>query len=165
VYHDPVRDSLKVSDFDVTSWQPGLREVFERTMAADALAETILASLGSGGSFPHALEMAGITLNALDTAAEKTCPRILIHFLWNWADLLGIRPDLHHCSSCACEVPRDGVLWYDMREDALLCQDCTTGGGITIGGGARLWLSAVEDLEAPALNRISLDEEIGRAHV
>jgi DNA repair protein RecO (recombination protein O) len=148
IYHDPIRDSRKVSDFDVKNWRPGLREVFQRAMAADALAETILTSLGSGGSFPH----------ALDAADEKTCARILIHFLWNWADLLGVRPDLRHCSSCACEAPRDGVLWYDTREDALLCRNCTAGEGITVGPGARLWLGAVENLEPQALGRISLDE-------
>jgi DNA repair protein RecO (recombination protein O) len=127
-------------------------------MAADALAETILASLGSGGSFPHALDMAGLTLDALDGADEKTCPRILIHFLWNWAGLLGVQPDLHHCSSCACEAPRDGILWYNTKEDALLCRNCAAGEGIPAGPGARLWLGAVEDLEPQTLNRISLDE-------
>jgi DNA repair protein RecO (recombination protein O) len=158
LYHDPIRDSRKVSDFDVKNWRPGLRELFQRAMAADALAETILASLGSGGSFPHALDMAGLTLDALDAADEKTCARILIHFLWNWAGLLGVQPDLHHCSSCACEVPRDGVLWYDTREDAIVCRDCSPGEGITVGPGARLWLGAVEDLAPQALSRISLDE-------
>ena len=37
IYHDPVKDSRKVTDFDVSSWRPGLRELYERVMAADAL--------------------------------------------------------------------------------------------------------------------------------
>ena len=48
VYHDPSKDSRKLSDFDVRSWRPGLRELYERAMAADAVAETVLASHGGG---------------------------------------------------------------------------------------------------------------------
>ncbi|MDR1286997.1 MAG: recombination protein O N-terminal domain-containing protein, partial [Treponema sp.] len=55
VYHDPVRDSRKVSDFDVQLWRPGIRESYERTMAASSLAETILAAYGGGGGWSGGL--------------------------------------------------------------------------------------------------------------
>jgi DNA repair protein RecO (recombination protein O) len=159
IYHDPVRDSRKVSDFDVKNWRPALRERYERTMAADAVAETLLASHGGGGNWDHALDLAGKTLDALEEADEKTCPRLLIHFLWNWAHRLGVRPGLNVCASCACEAPRNGVLWYDSREGNLYCPACAGTGraGFAVGPGARLWLSQVQDLDAGALARIGLD--------
>ncbi|MDR1100566.1 MAG: recombination protein O N-terminal domain-containing protein, partial [Treponema sp.] len=61
IYHDPVRDSRKITDFDVLCWRPGIREQYERTMAADALAETILNSHGGGGNWKTAFALAGGT--------------------------------------------------------------------------------------------------------
>jgi DNA repair protein RecO (recombination protein O) len=92
-YHDPVRDSRKVTDFDVQSWRPGIREQYDRTMAADALAETILASHGGGGNWETAFTLAGGTLDALETADDRQCLPALLHFFWNWLDILGLRPE------------------------------------------------------------------------
>jgi DNA repair protein RecO (recombination protein O) len=93
IYHDPVRDSRKVTDFDVLCWRPGIREQYDRTMAADALAETILASHGGGGNWEAAFSLAGKSLDALEGADDANCLRVLVHFFWNWLDILGLRPE------------------------------------------------------------------------
>lgn len=151
-YHDPVRDSRKVSDFDVKSWRPALRELYERTMAAGAVAETVLASHGGGGNWARALELAGGALDAIAAADEKNCSSALVRFLWNWAAFLGIRPGITSCAVCGREAPRDGVLWYDTRGECLVCPKCLPGetAGFPVGPGARLWLLSVEDLDAAA---------------
>jgi DNA repair protein RecO (recombination protein O) len=162
IYHDPVRDSRKVSDFDVRLWRPGIRESYERTMAAGAVLETILASHAGGGAWGRALELAGRALDALEGADEKTCGRIMIHFLWNWADVLGVRPDIKTCASCACEAKADDVLLFNLGEGNLFCPACSRaeqgGSLLTVGPGARRWLLAVQDLDPSALSRLTLDE-------
>jgi DNA repair protein RecO (recombination protein O) len=157
IYHDPVRDSRKVSDFDVQSWRPGLRELYERTMAADAIADTILTSHGGGGNWEEALSLADSGLDALENAGEALCARIFIHFLWNWANILGLRPELGRCSSCGTghtagtstagpanmrssidgAAGLNGPLWYDQREGIFLCSSCAggMGGGTGISAG------------------------------
>ena len=169
VYRDPVRDSRKVSDFDVQSWRPGLRELYERTMAADSLAETVLATHAGGGSWETSLKLAGDTLDCLENSGEKTCQRVLLHFFWAWTGFLGVKPDLLHCASCACEAPADGILWYNQKEGNLLCGNCRAEAAgntpfnsgqtpdITAGPGARRWLLAVENLEPKDSLRYSLD--------
>ena len=166
IYHDPMRDSRKVSDFDVRSYRPGIRELWERAMTADAVAETILASQGGGGGFEAALRLAGSVLDALDSADADTCSRIGLYFLWRWAGVLGIRPDLSVCGACANEVKRDGTLWYSTGQEILVCENCSrssalsgedTGSRIRVGPGARLWLSNIESLPPSALVRVSLD--------
>lgn len=166
IYHDPVRDSRKVTDFDVRSWKPGIRELYERSAAAAAIAETILTAHGGGGSWAEALALADGALDALEGADESCCTRIFIHFLWNWLELLGLRPELNCCASCACEAAGDGLLWYSRYEGALLCPSCaglpgpaaalpSSGpeGLLPLGPGARRWLGAVQDLPPSLLVR------------
>jgi DNA repair protein RecO (recombination protein O) len=184
IYYDPVRDSRKVTDFDVHRWRPGIRELYERTAAAAAVAETILAGHGGGGSWTEALALADRTLDALEQADEGTSRRIFIHFLWNWAELSGIQPELDHCASCrkrfaetggnaegsggnACEGREDEVLWYSKREGGLLCPSCTgnttnkaverENGLLPVGSGARRWLAATAALGPSFLDRYTLD--------
>jgi DNA repair protein RecO (recombination protein O) len=162
IYHDPVRDSRKVSDFDVRLWRPGIRESYERTMAADGVLETVLASHAGGGAWGRALALAAGALDALEGADEKTCRRIVIHFLWNWADALGVRPDIKTCASCACEAKPDEALLFSPKEGNLFCSSCSRSGKggdlFAVGPGARRWLLAVQDLEPFALSRLSLDD-------
>jgi len=164
IYHDPVRDSNKVSDFDVQSYRPGIREVWERAMAADAVAETILSSQGGGENWPEAVRLAGAVLDALNEAPAKACSRLAIYFLWHWAHILGIRPDLTACASCSCEAKREDVLWCSARKEVFLCEECSTGINkdtdslLRVGGGARLWLKEIESLPPAALERVTMDE-------
>ncbi|MDR1105596.1 MAG: recombination protein O N-terminal domain-containing protein [Treponema sp.] len=160
LYHDPVRDSRKITDFDVVSWRLGLREMYERTMTANAVAETVLASHGGGGNWRTAFGLFSFTLDSLEEAAAEACPRIFVRFLWNWAAFLGGCPGLS-CASSACEQADDGVLWYDRKEGIFLCTRCAglygTGGSedgaaaglLALGPAARVWLASPEDGPLP----------------
>jgi DNA repair protein RecO (recombination protein O) len=123
IYRDPAKDYGKLSDFDVHSWRPGLRELYERTMAAAGVAETVLYTHGGGGDWGSALKLAVSTLDALENANEELCERILIHFLWRWTHFLGIQPHIESCGSCG-DRAEDRPLWYSAREGAVLCGNC-----------------------------------------
>ncbi|MDR3301779.1 MAG: recombination protein O N-terminal domain-containing protein [Spirochaetaceae bacterium] len=130
LYHDPVRDSYKVSDFDVASWRPGIREVYERTVRAGAICETILAGHGGGSDWSDALRLANLSFDAMEIADAPCSRRIALHFLWNWAELLGVRPDL------------------DADELHLNIKN----------PGALRWLRVVENLDPALLTRYTLDD-------
>jgi DNA repair protein RecO (recombination protein O) len=174
IYHDPVRDSRKVSDFDVRSYRTGIHELYERAMAAAGLAETILSSQGGGGNWREAAKLASVSLDALDSADAAACSRIAVYFFWHWARILGAAIDLSVCASCACEAGRDEVLWYNQREEALFCEKCAAGsatrfatsfakrdgaeGRLRVESGGRLWLKAIEALPPAALAGVSGDK-------
>ena len=124
IYYDPVRDSRKVNDFDVLSYRTGIRELYERTITASAVAETVLSSQGGGGSWQEAAELAGSVFDALDTAGEAACSLIAVYFFWHWADILGVRPDISVCASCGRAAKDSDSLWYSARKEALLCESC-----------------------------------------
>ncbi|MDR3325219.1 MAG: recombination protein O N-terminal domain-containing protein [Spirochaetaceae bacterium] len=130
LYHDPVRDTYKVSDFDVANWHPGIRESYERTVNAGAICEAILAGHGGGSDWNEALRRANLSFDALDGADAGCARRIALHFLWNWAELLGVRPDMDNDD----ELPA-------IRNP-----------------GALRWLRVVENLEPSALARYTLDD-------
>jgi DNA repair protein RecO (recombination protein O) len=159
VYHEPVKNTYKLSDFDVSSWRPGLRELYERVMAADAVAHAILESHGGGGNWPRALSLAEAALDALCDADCDTCTRILLWFLWQWAGFLGIAPDLNHCSVCG----KTGVmrLNYSQGEGGMVCGACAKPGSVLndAGPGCRHWLETVEPLSPMLLNRYTLDKK------
>jgi len=157
VYHDPAKDSRKLSDFDVRSWRPGLREVYERAMAADAVAETALASHGGGGNWGRALSLAEAALDALSLADSAACGRILLCFLWQWADFLGLRPDFDSCSMCGKQAPPGALIQFSPKEGGVVCAACRGthayleghGGYVSAGSACRRWLETVRPL-APA---------------
>jgi DNA repair protein RecO (recombination protein O) len=161
IYHDPVRDSRKVSDFDVQLFRTGLRELWERAMAAGAVAETILSSHGGGGGWSEAFNLAGNVLDALETADAESCSRIGIYFLWHWAGHLGLKPDLAACASCSRETGREDQLWYSTQNEAFFCERClkteAVGPALHVGPGARLWLNKTESLSTKELPRVTLD--------
>ncbi|MCL1812072.1 MAG: recombination protein O N-terminal domain-containing protein [Treponema sp.] len=175
-YRDPAKDFRKVSDFDVQSWRPGLRELYERSNTASLIAGTILGGHGGGGAFAETFALANAALDALESADEACCERLFIHFLWNWAGLLGNRgTGLQFCTSCACEFTDDAVLWF-IPGEGFLCKSCITREypaidsqstgyvqyagnktGAVLGPGSRRWLRAVEGKSPSELSRISPD--------
>jgi DNA repair protein RecO (recombination protein O) len=160
VYHDPVKDSRKVTDFDVHSWRPGIRERYERMVSASSLVETILATQGGGGNWNTALTLASSALDALDRVDEAHCTHVMVHFLWNWALFLGIAPELEHCAACACPPSADGLLWFSKRDGVLLCSNCARKhDAVAIRPGARRWLAVVENLSPDLLVRYTLDAQ------
>jgi DNA repair protein RecO (recombination protein O) len=166
VYQDPSKDSRKLSDFDVHNWRPGLREVYERAMAADAVAETVLASHGGGGNWAGALALTEAALDALAEADSATCARILLWFLWQWVEFLGLRPEFDKCSQCGKSVSSGEMLLFSLREGLMLCAACCGGEGqgagfIEAGPGCRHWLEKVRQLAPSVLARYTLD---GKSH-
>jgi DNA repair protein RecO (recombination protein O) len=158
-YLDPVRDSRRVNDFDVGSWRPGLRELYERAMAASALADTILASHGGGGNWEEALSLAERGLDALAEAAGGAVSRIFTQFLWNWAGFLGLRPGLEapDGENRPCEAPTDELVWFDRLEGEFHRGAGAGDRFLPLNAGARRWLLAAQETDPARLGRVTAD--------
>ena len=187
IYRNPVKGFMKVTDFDVQVWRPGIRELYERTLAASAVAETVLAAQGGGGGWEDSLALTESALDALDKADEAACRRTVIRFLWNWAEILGQRPSLDRCGvcgcvtpgshphDCACEPRGDGLLWYSLRDGTAVCPSCAglpagytpdeageTAGYLPVGPGVRQWFAAVRGQDPALTGRFTLDRAAER---
>jgi len=160
IYRDKSKEYSKISDFDVHSWRAGLRELYERTMTASAVAETILSSHGGGGDWETALNMAIETLDTLETATEELCGRLLIHFLWRWSGFLGIQPRLETCAACGKDAT-NSTLWLNPHEDAVFCSTCSANQKdlLQLNPGSRRWLTTVTSLQSAQIPRYSMDKK------
>jgi DNA repair protein RecO (recombination protein O) len=127
LYHDPARDSYKVTDFDVRAWRPGIREDYERTVTSTAIAQAILAGHGGGGGWEEAYALAASTLDAIERADAARTRRLFVYFLWKWADILGARPEIDRNAALSIENPAalrwlygvDGLSAAEAAETAL----------------------------------------------
>ncbi|MDR1466459.1 MAG: recombination protein O N-terminal domain-containing protein [Treponema sp.] len=168
LYHNPIKDSRKVADFDVKTWRPGLREDLVRVRAASAVCGTAAATYAGGGDWMRSLGLVSASLSALETADKGLCARIFAHFLWNWLGLIGERPSLSHCAVCGLVLESGAV--FAPSERALICPACAgdwtrDAESLVLGSGAHRWLLATENLPPSQLMRWSLDGvSLSQAH-
>jgi len=129
VYTDPVRQYRKLVDLSPSLGFPGLRDSYERLMAATAVSELILKTSGCGGDFPQVLELALGCLRALESADPSGCETALGSFLWRTLYLMGLRPDPSACAICgrALGEDRSGGLAYSRQALGFVCSTCSGG--------------------------------------
>ncbi|MCL2265525.1 MAG: DNA repair protein RecO [Treponema sp.] len=167
LYRDKAKDYAKLSDFDVRSWRAGLRELYDRTMAACAIADTVLSTHGGGGDWETALGMTAETLDTMENAGEELCGRLLIHFLWRWSRILGIQPNIETCADCG-QIINNTPLYFNLQDGSALCDNCAPNVSapssrasalLRLNPGCRKWLLTVEPLESSQIYRYSMDNK------
>ena len=160
LYHNPVQDSYKVTDFDIQFWRQGIHEQYTRIVGAQSVSETILASYASGGNWRQAFNTVENALNALSSAQNPLCRRILVHFLWKWIDLLGLKPELDLCISCGAKIPASETLLFSPSDSGSLCTSCLNDTNVVpVSPGARLWIYRTQDLAPEQLTRYGADNK------
>jgi DNA repair protein RecO (recombination protein O) len=163
VYLDPVKEFLKLSDFDPRDSFPALREDLGRIWAAGLIAELLVKTSGGGGDFPLVLELALNALTALDQAASGASDPPLLLFLWRLLGLLGIGPDPTTCASCGAELRPSHVGpafvgAYSFSQEVFLCPSCAAEADrcLELGSGVLRWLSRSLELSFEAAARLPL---------
>lgn len=166
VYHDPVRDSRKVTDFDVETWRPGIREDYGRILAASFLVELVLQGHGGGANPEEVYLLLDEGLEILASADLSQRRHIVLRFVWQYLEILGILPDLSHCGSCACPIGHLDILWYLPDQNLLVCSTCRDRAAPSAGlaavplyPGFRRWFREVHKQQGPQALRYTLEGE------
>ncbi len=166
IYHDPVKNTNKITDFDVQSWRPLVRESYQRIMAATYVAEVTLASRGGGAPWDQPFTVLDETLEAIGTVPEEDISLITLRWVWQWLHILGVAPDITQCHQCACVPDDNDVLWYSSREPQIVCSQCAAAAVhqlnqplIPLNGGARHWLQRILTVDIKSTGRWQMDSE------
>jgi DNA repair protein RecO (recombination protein O) len=148
VYLDPVKDFLKLTDFEVRDSYPELRDDLERIWSAGLVAELLVKTSGGGGDYPQVLELALLSLAALDASVPGATEPLVYQFIWRFVELLGLGPDPTSCSSCAAELRPSLGGGYSFALEGFLCPACASRAEriLPLGTGALRWLTRVLEL-------------------
>lgn len=171
LYSDPVKKSTRITDFDVTSWRPGIREDLIRSWCASFCAEIVTRSHGIAD-----WRLVNAYLDGIAVSGEDECRRGTLRFVWRTLEAAGLCPDLSSCVRCGDELPfavpladRPGamngqkgeneVVYYSPVEDALLCGKCAQPNErrFPLSTGSLDYLRAIASESPEAVRRIRLE--------
>ncbi len=159
LYSDPVKNSHKITDFDVRSFRTGIREDLDRYCTAALWIESVLAG-HAGGS--EAAELFALLENCLDILSEiepPKVPRIEALFLWRFLDILGAQPEPGRCSLCESIIPGAVEASYSSVTGGFVCSRC---GGVrppSLSAGARAYLARSDLLSVEEAVELGLAAE------
>jgi len=145
LYHDPVKKSTKVGDFDVQNFFIGLRENVRRYYTASLWAEVVLKSFGGGESARPLFALFVSSLSLLDAATEEMIPVTSVQFLARYLALVGHLPDTSECGSCgrpltAAGSADDRPVSYSGARELFLCDRCAGSGRLQLPAAALAYL-------------------------
>ncbi len=161
LYHDPVKNTWKVTDLEVRESFEGLRTDLARMEAASLWAEVVLKSIAAGetadGTAGGSFRLLLACLRALEAGGPERAAYATAQFLWRFLDLAGYRPDPRACERCGRSFREtEGASWLG-ASGTLACAACAGGSGFAISAGARRYLEATRDLDLAAALAVSLD--------
>jgi len=136
LYHDPVRDSFKVTDVEPLDLHGAIRADLTKFFTASLWVEIVLRSHGGGAEAAalHGLLVSG--LRVLDEAAAAQVGTVSVQVLWRCLQLLGLAPDLAYCAGCGREVAREEELHLALDGEGR-CRQCAFSYG-SLPAGLRL---------------------------
>jgi DNA repair protein RecO (recombination protein O) len=152
LYHDPVKNTYKVTDLEVRESFDGLREDLDRIEAASLWAEVVLKSIAAGETTGGLYRLLLSSLRALEAGAADRAPYATAQFLWRFLDLAGYRPDTSACERCGRTFGES-----ESVAGGIACRACAGEAGLPLSAGARRYLEASRDLDLGAALAVSLD--------
>lgn len=131
LYHDEVKKSFKITDFDVKKYHPSFNENLFKTYAASFGAEIIIKTRCAGSPDKAFYYFNGL-IDGMELSSENDSRLGLIRFLWRYMELLGVRPDTSACCKCGQsfltgKITGDAVEYissYSEIDNGFLCTDC-----------------------------------------
>lgn len=135
LYHDPVRDSCKVTDVEPRNLHPAIRADLAKFFTASLWVEIVLRSHGGGAEAAALHRLLAGALGLLDAAAAAQVGVVSVHVLWRCLQLLGLGPDLESCAGCGRTLAADAELLLAAGGEGW-CRPCAAGAAGAAGAGA-----------------------------
>lgn len=130
LYHNPVKDSWKISDGDVLDSFEGFRQDLCRIYMATLWGEILMKTSGGGSSGFEADTLFSLTLSALE-ALEKLprekLPRLNTQYLWRFLGCIGFAVDFSSCASCGRALASQERVFFHAGENGFFCESCDSG--------------------------------------
>ncbi len=128
LYHNPVKQSTKLTELDVSTMHYGVRENLLRYYAASLWLELVAASYAGGEETAgEVYSLLSEALAVLDPLEERRVLELSIYLLWRYLALSGLAPQLGHCGECGRELSREARAYWAVGGGELRCEYCRAG--------------------------------------
>lgn len=162
IYHDPVKQFIKVTDLSILESFFGIRDEYEKIMGASLISELVIKTAGCGGEYAQVLELTLRALRSIEIARESKA--IVLAYLWHVLRIMGLGPDMDHCSHCGLPLaPKNseehgGFFMSDVQE-GFQCSACARG-GTWHSDSVRKYLGSVMESEIESVAGLDIPFEI-----
>ncbi len=123
LYHNPVSDSTKLSEFDVRSFHSSIREDLIRFYTASLWAESISKSYGAGGGSEDLFLLLHEALAELERRPGSESELVSIQFVWRFLRISGMQPDLEHCAITGEFLAEGEPVYYSPAEQGFCSRE------------------------------------------
>ncbi|MCK5201120.1 MAG: DNA repair protein RecO, partial [Spirochaetales bacterium] len=121
--------------------------------------ELLLRSFSGGGESELVYPLLAGSLKELNKADKAGQTLILIQFVWRYLGIAGFRPDTEHCGQCDRMFIESEQVWFDERDNQLICDKCRTSMDLVkFTSGSLKYLRHTEKLDLEKSMRIGLDD-------
>lgn len=158
LYHEPVKDTYKITEAIPRGFFYGVRENLSKFYSACLWAEVILKSFGGGDKGSVLFYLLRDCLDLLEGVAEKRVLYISIQFIWRFLRNSGLVPDLNICSHCGKETSPNEKFFLSVHNTGFVCPECGIDDHRILSLGSRKYLSASSLLPLEQAVGISLEE-------
>jgi DNA repair protein RecO (recombination protein O) len=163
LYHDPVWDSYKLSDFDPRQTFPGIRESLRASYWASLWVELLIRTKAGGSDFGAVYSLLLTSFEALSVSSEAERRYAGFLFLWGFAGVLGQRPDIDSCARCGRPFPPSASRLFLPKAWGFVCPACAEyylrqEGQAEMPAGFFRYLESAEGRTLKDALRLKLDE-------
>lgn len=123
LYYNPVKKDYTLKDLQVIATHQELRQDLQKTYSALFFSELILKT--SGGDSPSTYRLLSHALDAM-VAYPSLSDRILIQFIHQMIDILGLRTDYKNCPICERLYEEQEILSFSSLLNSPCCQACSS---------------------------------------
>jgi len=127
-----------ITEADTVELHPGLREDYDRTMAASVVADVLDKISVQGQDEPRLFGLGESALTAIETAGTDALARIVTAFLVKSMAMHGVRPELETCAACAAAI--HGGRQFSLAAGGVVCPSCGDASAVSFGDEARTLL-------------------------
>jgi len=117
LYTDPVKQSTKITDFDVREYYSGIREDLVKFYTASLWAESVLKTYGTGGDSERLYTLLVDSLVELQRRSSAEAQRVSVHYVWRFLESSGMQPNLDFCAVSGDALAEAQPIYYSARDD------------------------------------------------
>jgi DNA repair protein RecO (recombination protein O) len=164
LYHEPVKDSYKLSDVEQLTVFQAIRKNLEKFYVASFWAEVILRTYSGGGDSMRIFPLLSESLRLLNSMENGKVVFVLIQFIWRFLGITGFQPEISQCTNCGRELDGPGNLFFSEAESGFLCGSCGASGNLVqIPRGALMYLKHTSGTNLEGALKVSLDSRAASA--